>query len=231
MCSICFPRSPLRTTSQKTGFIPPSNGWTWTTSPAISQPGDETTSPRCYERRIGPDSLNLPGSEKLTSTSPAPTFCVSEPAYRTTSAKPTASTAERGSGGTAHDLPQQWGAYAALGYAYVTPVEWTRRHHNTVLLKGSHVWYIGDDEFWWLGKISASTTEDEVKLVRFLDDPEPIKHPLPPPRYATLTRALQGFWVLKIHIARAFPRWIQPDVDVSRGAMWPVDFQATAVPR
>ena len=31
-----------------------------------------------------------------------------------------------------------------------------------------------------LEKISASTTEDKVYLVRFLDDPGPIKRPLSP---------------------------------------------------
>ena len=55
----------------------------------------------------------------------------------------------------------------------------------TVLPNGAHFWYKGEDSLWWLGKISASTTT--VYLVRFLDDPRPIKHPLAPARYTTAT--------------------------------------------
>ena len=55
-------------------------------------------------------------------------------------------------------------------------------------------------------KISASTTEDKVYLVRFLDDPGPIKPPLLPARYTTSTGAVRGSWYLQVHIASAFPR-------------------------
>ena len=67
-------------------------------------------------------------------------------------------------------------------------------------------------------KISASTTEDKVYLVRFLDDPRPIKLPLPPARCTTSTGAVRGSWCLQVHIASAFPRGIQRNVDESRGA-------------
>ena len=73
------------------------------------------------------------------------------------------------------------------GYGCVTRADWLRRYHDTVLPKGAHFCYKGDDGLWWLGKISTSTTEDKVYLVRFLDDPGPIKLPLPPARYTTLT--------------------------------------------
>ena len=62
-------------------------------------------------------------------------------------------------------------------------------------------------------KISANTTEDKVYLVRFLDDPGPIKLPLPPARYTTSTGAVRDFWCLQVHIASAFPREIQRHVD------------------
>lgn len=48
---------------------------------------------RCYTRRIGWDSPNHPGSEKWTSSSPDPTFCVIGPELRTSTVKPTAFTA------------------------------------------------------------------------------------------------------------------------------------------
>ena len=36
---------------------------------------------------------------------------------------------------------------------------------------------------WWLAKISSSTTKKGVYLVRFLEDPGPIKLPLPAARH------------------------------------------------
>ena len=65
-------------------------------SPVISRYEGEVALSRCCTRRIGRDSLNLPGSGKWTSTSPAFTSCVIGPEPRTSTAKPTASTAECG---------------------------------------------------------------------------------------------------------------------------------------
>ena len=61
--------------------------------------------------------------------------------------------------------------FLAPGYACVTGADWLRLYHDTVLPKGAHFRHKGDDGLWWLGKISTSTTEDKVYLVRFLDDP------------------------------------------------------------
>ena len=72
--------------------------------------------------------------------------------------------------------------FLAPGCACVPRAEWLRRYHDSVLPKGAHVWYKGDDGVWWLGKVFASTTEDGAHLVRFLDDPVPIKLLLPPAR-------------------------------------------------
>ena len=60
--------------------------------------------------------------------------------------------------------------FLAPGCACVPRADWLRRYHDTVLLKGAHFWYKGDDGLWWLEKISASATEDKVYLVHFLDD-------------------------------------------------------------
>ena len=105
----------------------------------------------------------------------------------------------------------------APGYVYVPRAEWLRRYHDAVLPKGAHVWYKGDDGLWWLGKISASTT-DGVYVVRFLDDPGPIKLPLPPARYSTSTGGVRGSWCLQVHEASVFPQGIQRNVDGSRDA-------------
>ena len=108
--------------------------------------------------------------------------------------------------------------FLAPGYACVPSADWLHRYHDKVFPKGSQFWYKGDDGLRWLGKISASTTEDKVYLVRFLDDPGPIKLPLPPTRYTTSTGAVRGSWCLQLHIASAFPRGIQRNVDESRSA-------------
>ena len=77
--------------------------------------------------------------------------------------------------------------YLAPGYGCVPRAEWLSRYSATVLPNGAYFWYKGDDGVWWLGKISASTTTKEAYLVRLLDDPGPIKLPLPPARYTTST--------------------------------------------
>ena len=101
--------------------------------------------------------------------------------------------------------------FLAPGCACVPRAEWLRR--DTVLPKGAHFRYKGDDGLWRLGKISASATEDGVYLVRFLDDPGPIKLPLPPARYTTSTGAVRGSWCFQVHEASAFPRGIQRKVN------------------
>ena len=108
--------------------------------------------------------------------------------------------------------------FLAPGYACVPRADWLCRYHDTILPKGGHFCYKGDDWLWWLGNLSSSTTEDRVYLVRFLDDPGPIKIPLLPARYTTSTGAVRGSWCLQVHIAGAFPRGIQRNVDESRGA-------------
>ena len=107
--------------------------------------------------------------------------------------------------------------FLAPGYACAPRADWLRRYHDKVLPKGAHFWNKGDDGLWWLGKISASTTEDKVHLVRFLDDPGPIKVPIAPARYTTAAGDIRGSWCLQVHIASAFPQGIQRDVVKSRG--------------
>ena len=120
-CSTIVPRNPHRTTSLKTTFRPPSNGGRWSRSLFVSRYGGEVASSRCYTRRIGWDSPNLPESGKWTSTSPAPTSCVIGPEARTSTSKSTASTAKCGSGGTSRDLPQQRGTFPSAGLRLCSP--------------------------------------------------------------------------------------------------------------
>ena len=46
-----------------------------------------------------------------------------------------------------------------------TLVSHARSGSTTTAIRLAHVWYKGDDGLWWLGKISASTTDDGVYLV------------------------------------------------------------------
>ena len=108
--------------------------------------------------------------------------------------------------------------FLAPGYAFVPRTDWLRCYHDTVLPKRAHLWYKRDDGLWCLGEISASTTEDKVYLVRFLDDPGPIKVPFPTARCTTSTGAVGGFWCVRVYIASAFSRGIQRNVDESRDA-------------
>ena len=125
-------------------------------------------------------------------------------------------------GAAQHELSgNNGGRFLAPGYACDTRADWLRRYHDTVLPKGAHFWYKGDDGLWWLGQISASTTEDKVYPVRFLDDPVPIKLPLPLARYTTSTGAVRGSWCLQVHMTSAFSRGIQRNVDESRGTTVP----------
>ena len=84
--------------------------------------------------------------------------------------------------------------------------------------QGSPFLVQGRRRFWWLGKMSASMITKGVYLVRFLDDPGPIKLPLPPARHTTSTGAVRGSWCLQVNLAGAFARGVQRNVDESRGA-------------
>ena len=106
----------------------------------------------------------------------------------------------------------------APGYACVPRADWLRCYQETVLPKRAHFRYKGDIGLWWFGTICASTTEDKVYPVLFLDDPGSIKLPFPPARCTTLTGAVRGFWCLQVHVASAFPRGIQRNLNESRGA-------------
>ena len=78
--------------------------------------------------------------------------------------------------------------FLAPGYACGPRGECLRPYRDTVPPKG-------------IGKISASTAEDGVYLFQFLDDPGPIKLPLPPARYTTSTGAVRGSCCLQVNAA------------------------------
>ena len=69
-----------------------------------------------------------------------------------------------------------------------------------------------------LREISATTTMDGVYQVRFFDDPGPTRLPLSPARYSNSTETVRGSWCLQVHLAHAFARGVQRNVDQYRGA-------------
>ena len=108
--------------------------------------------------------------------------------------------------------------FLAPSYGCVPRAGWLRHYSTTVLPIEAHFWYKADDGLWGLGKISARTSIDEEYLVRFLDDPGPIKLPLSPAHYTTSTGGVQGSWCLRLRRGRSVARGIQSNVDESRGA-------------
>ena len=87
-----------------------------------------------------------------------------------------------------------------------------------MLPNGAHFWYKADDGLRLLGKISARTSTKQEYLVRFLDDPGPIKLPLSPAHYTTSTGGVHGSWCLQLRRGRSVAHGIQSNVDESRGA-------------
>ena len=122
-------------------------------------------------------------------------------------------------GAAQRELSQSNGErFLAPGYGCVPRAEWRSRYSITMLPNGAHFWSKGDDGLWWLGKISARTTKNGGYMLRYLDDPGPIKLPLTPARYTTSTGAVRGSWCLQVYVASTFTRGVQRNVDKSRGA-------------
>ena len=55
-------------------------------------------------------------------------------------------------GAAQRELSRNGERFLAPGYACVTRTDRLRRYHDTVLPKGAHFWYKGDDGLLWLGK-------------------------------------------------------------------------------
>ena len=119
-------------------------------------------------------------------------------------------------GAAQRELSRDQGArFLSPGYSLVTHLDWTRRFSTTVLPVGTHFWYKARDHHWWLGKISAHTTTVAQYIVRFLDDPGPVK--LSPSRYTTAIGAERDSWCLQTRQGRPLQQGILLNIDESRG--------------
>ena len=163
------------------------------------------------------DSLDRPESGKWTSISSVTRYCTTGSALGISTAKPTICAA--GCELVLHN-GTFFGVTASVSWRPATAAFRTqiRRRSTTVLLNGAQLCYKADDGLWWLEKIGASTTTDGIHLACFLDDPGPIKLPLSPVSYTISTGAARGSWCLQVHLASAFARGLQGNVDESRGA-------------
>ena len=122
-------------------------------------------------------------------------------------------------GAAQRELARDKGArFLPPGYSYVTLQTWTRRFSGTILPVGAYFWYKGQDHLWWLGKISAHTPTPGQYVVRFLDDPGPVKLALSTARYTTALGAARGSWCLQVHQGSSLMRGIVRNDDESRGA-------------
>ena len=89
------------------------------------------------------------------------------------------------------------------GYSLVSRSTWDRRFATTPLPVGAFFWYKTQDGLWWLGKISGPPLPSDYYVVRFLDDPGPVKLALPDVRYTTVATAVSGSWCLQVHSGSA----------------------------
>ena len=74
--------------------------------------------------------------------------------------------------------------FLASGYSRVSHALRLRYFGSFALPAGAHRWYKDRDGLWWLGKIAhqarPETSSPDSCIVRFLDDPGPIKADLLP---------------------------------------------------
>ena len=107
--------------------------------------------------------------------------------------------------------------YLPSGYSLVSRFTWDRRFAATPLPVGAFFWYKAQDGLWWIGKISGPSPLPDQYIVRFLDDPGPVKITLPALRYTTTTTSAPGSWCLQVHSGSALFKGLLRNVDMSRG--------------
>ena len=87
--------------------------------------------------------------------------------------------------------------FVAKGYGLVSRKQFLRTFSHDSRLKGAHVWYKDKDSRWWLGVIHTVGSVDMPFVVRFLDDPGPMKIALRRELYSTESTAARFSWCLQ----------------------------------
>ncbi|CAB1103815.1 unnamed protein product [Ectocarpus sp. CCAP 1310/34] len=67
------------------------------------------------------------------------------------------------------------------------------------------------------GKVSGSPLPSDFYVVRFLDDPGPVKLALPDVRYSTVDTAVSESWCLQVYSGSALFKGVLRNIDMSRG--------------
>ena len=102
------------------------------------------------------------------------------------------------------------------GYELVSRKVWDINLSGSILPIGAFFWYKAMDSLWWLGKVSGNSPASDSYLVRFPDDPGPVRITLAPPLYDTAAAAKCGSWCLQVHRNGNFMRGIRRNSDESR---------------
>ena len=93
--------------------------------------------------------------------------------------------------------------FLASRYSLVARVLWLSHFSSSTLPAGAHLWCKALNGLWCLGRVAHRTSTDNSSansyIVRFLDDPGPIKINLLPSAYTTSRSAVQGSWHLQRH--------------------------------
>ena len=89
----------------------------------------------------------------------------------------------------------------ASGYTLLPCDLWLRSLSSSVLPPRAHFWLKACDGLWWLRKIAdripSDSPSDITYIIRFLDDPGPVKINLRPAKYTTSSVAICGPWCFK----------------------------------
>ena len=119
--------------------------------------------------------------------------------------------------------------FLAPGYSLVSHDICLRNFSTTTLPSETHVWCKARDGIWWLGKIAhrapadassnslSNPSSDGSYIIRFLNDPGPMKINLRPALYTTARDAISGSWCLQRHGTGNLSRGVLPNSDASRG--------------
>ena len=116
-------------------------------------------------------------------------------------------------GAAQREPSRSWGQiFLASGYTLVPRDLCLHSFNSTVLPPGAHHWYKAGDGLWWLSKIAnrvpSDPPSDNTNIIRFLDDPGPVKINLRPPNYTTSSVAIYGSWYLQRHKTGGLVRWV-----------------------
>ena len=121
-------------------------------------------------------------------------------------------------GAAQRELSRDQGArFLSPGCSLVTYQDWTRRFSTTVLPVLTHFWGKARDHHWWLGKMYAHPKTAAHYVVRFLDDPGPVKLKLFPSRYTTTSGAERDMLCLQTRQGRTLRQGILRNINESRG--------------